>query len=32
MAVLKVGGEKQELSSYIYDLPIMYKDGKIVHF
>ena len=31
MAVFKVGGEKQELSSYIYDLPVMDKDGKIVH-
>ena len=32
MAAIKVGGEKQELSSYIYDLLIMDKDGKIVHF
>ena len=32
MAVIKVGGEKQELSSYIYDFPIIDKDHKIVHF
>ena len=32
MAITKVGGEKQEHSSYIYDLAVMDKDGKIVHF